>query len=104
MIKYNKLIRDKIPEIIEADGKDYKIRKLEDEEYLESLNAKLQEELDEYLESGEVEELADIMELIYAIIEYKDVSQEELEEIRKDKKKERGGFAEKLFLIGVEEK
>ena len=104
MIKYNKLIRDKIPEIIEADGKDYEVRKLQDDEYLESLNTKLQEELDEYLESGQIEELADILEIIYAIIDFKDISREELEKIRKEKQKERGGFAEKLFLIGVEDK
>lgn len=103
MIKYNKLIRDKIPEIIEADGKDYEVRKLQDDEYLESLNTKLQEELDEYQESGEIEELADLLEIIYAILDHKDISREELETIRKKKKKSRGGFAEKLFLIGVEE-
>ena len=104
MIKYNKLIRDKIPEIIEADGKAYKVKKLEDEEYLKSLNAKLQEELDEYQESGEVEELADLLEIIYAILDYKDISREKLEQIRQEKAEARGGFAKKLFLIGVEAK
>jgi len=90
MIKYNKLIRDKIPEIIEADGKDYKVKKLEDDEYLKSLNAKLQEELDEYQESGEIEELADLLEIIYAILDHKDISREELEKIRKEKRQETG--------------
>jgi len=104
MIKYNKLIRDKIPEIIEADGKDYKVKKLEDDEYLKYLNAKLQEELDEYQESGEIEELADFLEIIYAILDHKDISREELEKIRKEKKQKRGGFARKLLLIGVEAK
>ena len=104
MIKYNKLIRDKIPEIIEADGKDYEVEKLEDDEYLKSLNTKLQEELDEYQESGEIEELADLLEIIYAILDYKDISREELEQIRKEKKQERGGFSRKLLLIGVENK
>ena len=104
MIKYNKLIRDKIPEIIEADGKDYEVEKLEDDEYLKSLNTKLQEELDEYQESGEIEELADLLEIIYAILDYKDITREELERIRKEKKQERGGFSRKLLLIGVEDK
>ena len=104
MIKYNKLIRDKIPEIIEADGKDYEVKKLEDDEYLKSLNTKLQEELDEYQESGEIEELADLLEIIYAILDHKDISREELERIRKEKKQERGGFSRKLLLIGVEDK
>ena len=103
MIKYNKLIRDKIPEIIEADGKDYRVRKLDDDEYLKSLNAKLQEELDEYQESGKVEELADLLEIIYAILDHKGISRDKLEVIRRRKQQERGGFEKKLFLIGVEE-
>ena len=58
---YNKLVRDKIPEIIDADnGKTCVTRIMEDDEYLETLNTKMQEELKEYLESGEVEELADL--------------------------------------------
>lgn len=100
---YNKLIRDKIPEIIESEGKDYKIETLDEEEYIDSLNAKLQEELDEYLESGDAKELADLLEVIYAIMDYKGISREEMESIRMKKKKERGGFEDKLFLRWVEE-
>lgn len=100
---YNKLIRDKIPEIIESEGKDYKIETLDEEEYIDSLNAKLQEELDEYLESGDAKELADLLEVIYAIMDYKGISREKMESIRMKKKKERGGFEDKLFLRWVEE-
>ena len=60
MIEYNKLIRDKIPEIIESSGKKCDIEVLNDEQYLEYLNKKIMEEVKEYLESGEIEELADL--------------------------------------------
>lgn len=103
MIVYNKLIRDKIPEIIRNDGKECEVRILDDEEYLKELNKKLGEELNEYYESGEVEELADIAEIIYAIAEHKGVSREEFEKIRVSKREERGGFEKKVFLIGVRE-
>lgn len=104
MISYNKLIRDKIPEIIEEDGNESEIRVLNDNEYLDELNKKLQEELNEYLESGEVEELADIAEILYAIARHKGVDAKEFDEIRISKAEKRGGFEKKLFLISVKEK
>ena len=57
---YNKLVRDKIPTIIAVNGNTCKTRIMEDDEYLNSLNIKMQEELKEYLESGDIEELADL--------------------------------------------
>ncbi|MFW6016353.1 MAG: phosphoribosyl-ATP pyrophosphohydrolase [bacterium] len=99
---YNKLIRDKIPKIIENAGKDFKVETLNDKDYLASLIKKLQEELDEFSESEEIKELADLVEVIYAILEFKGVSLNEFEEIRLDKKNKRGGFEEKLFLVSVE--
>lgn len=101
MIIYNKLIRDKVPGIIEAQGNIYDIKTLNDKEYLESLNQKLGEELKEYNESGEVEELADLVEIIYAIAEHKGVSVDEFEKIRLSKKEKRGGFEKRLFLVSV---
>lgn len=101
---YNKLIRDRIPEIIEEDGNECEIRVLGDKEYLDELNKKLHEELKEYYESGEVEELADIAEILYAIAKYKGVNAEEFESIRINKAEKRGGFEKKLFLISVKEK
>ncbi|MFW6270261.1 MAG: phosphoribosyl-ATP pyrophosphohydrolase [Bacillota bacterium] len=101
MKTYNKLIRDKIPEIIEQNGKDYEIEVLDDERYIEALQKKLQEELDEYIESEEVMELADLVEIIYAILDVEGISREEFEEMRLDKKEERGGFEEKILLKKV---
>lgn len=102
---YNKLVRDKIPEIIVADnGKTCVTRIMEDDEYLETLNIKMQEELKEYLESGEVEELADLEEVLRAILDVKGVSYEEFEKIRKAKVDERGAFKKKIFLESVSEK
>ena len=102
MKEYNKLIRDRIPEIIEKTGNEYEVEELDDKRYLESLDKKLQEELEEYLESGEIAELADLVEVIYAILDHKDISRDEFEKIRLDKKEDRGGFAERLFLLRAE--
>ena len=98
---YNKLIRDKIPQIIEDSGKKAIIEKVTDQEYLDLLNAKLGEELQEYLDSQSVEELADLVEVVYAILEHKEVSQQEFEDIRKQKVEERGAFRDKLLLKEV---
>ena len=99
---YNKLVRDKIPEIIEADGKTCKTRILSDEEYITSLEAKLNEEVEEYQADKNLEEMADILEVLQAICIARGYSLEELEALRIKKSDERGGFAEKLFLEYVE--
>ncbi len=103
MIIYNKLVRDRIPEVIEKSGKKYVTRLLEDKEYLKSLNLKLQEELNEYYENEDIEELADLVELIHSILKYREISIEEFEKIKLQKKKKRGGFDKRLFLVSVEE-
>ncbi|SCW83441.1 Predicted house-cleaning noncanonical NTP pyrophosphatase, all-alpha NTP-PPase (MazG) superfamily [Paenibacillus tianmuensis] len=105
MIVYNKLVRDKIPQIIEASGKQAEIRVLDSAEYIKMLNSKLQEELDEFIEAGEAEkitELADLVEVIYTILEHKGISIEEFERVRQEKKEKRGGFGERLLLVKVE--
>lgn len=99
---YNKLVRDKIPEIIEADGKTCKTRILSDEEYITSLEAKLNEEVAEYQADKNLEEMTDILEVLQAICIARGYSLEELEALRIKKSDERGGFAEKLFLEYVE--
>lgn len=102
---YNKLVRDKIPEIIAGDnGKTCVTRIMEDDEYLKALNTKMQEELKEYLESGDVEELADLEEVLRAILDVRKVSYEEFEKIRKAKVNKRGAFKKKIFLVSVSEK
>ena len=99
---YNKLVRDKIPEIIASDnGKTCVTRIMEDDEYLETLNTKMQEELKEYLESGDVEELADLEEVLRAILDFKQVAHETFEKIRIEKVNKRGAFKERLFLIST---
>jgi predicted house-cleaning noncanonical NTP pyrophosphatase (MazG superfamily) len=101
---YNKLTRDKIPEIMEKNGKTFESRTLGDTEYREMLNKKLHEELQEFDEANgfeQIAEMADIVEVIYAIVKSKGVSIEEFENVRLAKKEDRGGFAQKLFLISV---
>jgi len=100
-IVYNKLVRDKIPEIIEKSGKKAVAEKLEEKTYIKMLEIKLSEELDEYLASKDIEELADLMEVIYALSEAKGISVNELEKIRVKKAQERGGFFEKILLKEV---
>ena len=95
---YNKLVRDNIEEIMISKGVKPITRILSDEEYLTELNKKLLEEVNEYLESGEVEELADIKEVFLAILEAKQISNEQLEEIRLEKVQKRGAFKKRLFL------
>ena len=100
-INYNKLIRDKIPEIIKDSGKTPIVEKAIGEELLELLNSKLIEELDEYNVSGEIEELADLVEVIYGILKHKGIYLEEFESIRQEKKLKRGAFDKGLVLIKV---
>ena len=95
---YNKLVRDNIEEIMISKGAKPVTRILSDEEYLTELNKKLLEEVNEYLESEDIEELADIKEVFLAILEAKQISNETLEEIRLNKVKKRGAFKKRLFL------
>ncbi len=99
---YNKLVRDKIPEIIKAEGKQVNIRILNDKEYKEELNSKLQEEVNEYLEDNNVKELADIVEVIYGILNSMNISVEEFEKARKQKVEKRGAFQNRIFLESEE--
>ena len=101
---YNKLIRDKIPQIIEKSGKSCICETLSDELYIKMLNEKLQEEFNEYLANGSVEELADMGEVMHAILEYKNVSIEEFQRVRLEKLESKGGFKKRIFLKEVIEK
>ena len=98
MKKFNKLVRDRIPEIIENNGEVAQTRILSDEEYLFELNKKIQEELAEYIESGEVEELADLEEVLRAILDAKNISYGDFENLRQAKVDRRGAFKQKVFL------
>ena len=101
---YNKLVRDLIPDIIEESGNECRTRILSDKEYLKMLDAKLDEELLEYHQDQNIEELADLLELIQATAIARGFTLEELETVRAEKAKKRGGFDKKIFLIDVNEK
>ena len=101
MKSFYKLVRDRIPEIIEADGKTCVYETLSDEEYIRLLDQKLNEELAEYQESKSLEELADLLEVMQAIVRARGWTLDELEQVRADKVAERGGFAKKILLKEV---
>ena len=100
-IIYEKLVRDKIPEIIEKSGKQYEIEILSDEKYLEMIDKKLDEELAEYHKDKNLEELADLLEVIYAATKARGHSIEELEKVRTEKAEKRGNFDKKILLKKV---
>ena len=100
---YHKLVRDRIPEIIEADGKTCVTEILPDEQYLEMLDTKLNEELAEYQESHSLEEMADLLEVLRAVVKVRGWMWEELERVRQDKAAKRGGFEKKILLKEVRE-
>lgn len=101
---YDKLIRDKIPQIIEATGGVCRTEILEEGQYLSRLEEKLSEEVGEYLESGEAEELADILEVVEALGRSRGCSWEALLRIKQEKKDKRGGFEKRLLLKQVDQK
>lgn len=107
MKKYNKLVRDKIPEVIKSNGSKPITRIMDDNEYEKELLMKLLEETNEVLSAKTneeiLEECADVTEVIFSIVELKGYSIEDLLETRKQKFEKRGGFKEKIFLENVEE-
>jgi len=102
-IDYDKLVRDRIPEIIESSGKRAVTRITEGAEYLGYLQRKLLEEVDEYMTSGDAEELADILEVVSALGRQAGVPLSRLIEIADDKRRVRGGFDGRVLLIRVED-
>lgn len=97
-VVYNKLVRDNIPKIIKEHGNTAKTSILSDEDYKKHLNLKLLEETNEYLDSGEIVELADIVEVVRAILDFEGVAFEEIDCLRKEKADSNGRFKEKIFL------
>ena len=100
---YRKLVRDRIPEIIKASGKTCVTEILSDEEYLRMVDAKLDEELAEYHKDQNIEELADLMEVIRACAVARGYTIEQLEQVRAEKAAKRGGFEKKILLKEVTE-
>ncbi|MCC6934588.1 MAG: nucleoside triphosphate pyrophosphohydrolase [Candidatus Yanofskybacteria bacterium] len=97
-MRYDKLVRDKIPDIIAEKGSTAETHIAEEAEYLEKLRAKLQEEVGEFLESNTAEELADILEVVYALGVSLGVTRDELERLRAEKAASRGGFEKRIIL------
>ncbi len=100
--EYNKLVRDKIPEIIEGKGEKVVTHTAEEEEYEKALMTKLSEEVDEFKDNPSEEEIADILEVIEAICKLKDFNKLKIEEIKQKKLGERGGFNKKIILDKTE--
>lgn len=103
VITYRKLVRDRIPEIIEASGQTCVTEILSDDEYLRMIDAKLDEELAEYHQDQNIEELADLMEVIYAAAAARGYTVEQLERVRAEKAEKRGSFQKKILLVEVAE-
>ena len=101
-MKKGKLVRDKIPEIIIADGKKPIIRILDNDEYLQELDKKLNEEIAEYQADKSVEEIADVLDVLFDFCVARGHSVEELMEVRNEKREKRGGFEQKIFWSGNE--
>ena len=101
VIRHNKLVRDKIPEIIEKAGKKCITHQLSDAEYLFALENKLNEEVAEYQKDKNIEELADVLEVVRSICLAKGYSLDELESVRAQKADGRGGFEGRIFLESV---
>lgn len=97
-MEYNKLVRDKIPDIIQESGKTAKTHIADNEEYYQKLKEKLVEETNEFLKSNDTEELADILEVVHALGDYKNTKKEDLEKIRETKAQKRGSFNKRIIL------
>lgn len=101
---YNKLVRDKIPENINsAEGRKCNYKILNDKEYLQELDKKIFEEAHEFIEEHSIEELADLMEVIFAIMKARNISIEDVEKSRQSKNNKKGSFSDKIYLIDVEQ-
>lgn len=104
IIRYDKLVRDRIPQIIEASGKSAQWDVLDETACRQKLLEKLAEETAEYSASGDPEELADLLEIIYALGEFSGINPSQLETIRQEKAASRGGFRQRIRLLEVRDK
>jgi predicted house-cleaning noncanonical NTP pyrophosphatase (MazG superfamily) len=101
IIPHNKLVRDNIPQIIENNGQSAKMVILDDEKYTDALKKKLKEETREYLQSKELMELADILEVVEALAKNQGSSFDEVLELKKQKQEKNCAFDKRIFLISV---
>ena len=98
---HNKLVRDRIPEIIEASGKVCITEVLDQDGYIQTLDAKLNEELTEYQQSKSLEELADLLEVMGAVVKARGYTWDDLTRVQREKRALRGGFEKRIFLKEV---
>lgn len=98
---HNKLVRNRIPELIEASGRTCITEVLPDDAYIRGLDAKLNEELAEYQESKSLEELADLLEVMGAVVKARGYTWEDLTRLRKEKRACHGAFDQRIFLKEV---
>jgi predicted house-cleaning noncanonical NTP pyrophosphatase (MazG superfamily) len=100
-MQYKKLVRDKIPQIILKKGKLPTTHTATKQEYRDQLKQKLQEETNEFITSEKIEELADLLEVIYALAKAKKTTPKQLESLRQKKAKARGAFTKQIILDEV---
>ena len=98
---HNKLVRDRIPEIIASSGKTCVTEVLPNDAYIQALDAKLNEELAEYQQSKSLEELADLLEVMGAVVKARGYTWDDLTRVRKEKRAQRGAFEQRIFLKEV---
>lgn len=98
---HNKLVRDRIPEIIEASGRTCITEVLPNDAYIQALDAKLSEELAEYQQSKSLEELADLLEVMGAVVRARGYTWDDLTRVRKEKRAQRGAFDQRILLKEV---
>jgi hypothetical protein len=102
-MKYNKLVRDKIPQIIKNDRITPITHIASNEEYSQKLKEKLLEEVNEFLENPNKEEISDIFEVIYALCDLYEIDKDKIEQIRKEKALKKGKFKERIILDETKE-
>ena len=100
---YNKLVRDKIPENISSSGRKCNYKILNDKDYLQELDNKLFEEAHEFVEEHSVEELADVIEVVSAIMKCRNISLDDVNRARQFKNSKNGSFNDRVFLVDVEQ-
>lgn len=98
MTTYNKLVRDKIPEIIAAEGRTAKLHVADEAEYRQKLKDKLREECDELIAGMDTGEVADVLEVLDALCDLNGWTMEEVQAVKAQKKEKRGGFSKRIIL------